>query len=347
METVRIGIIGLGWMGCLHAKYLSELDFCRVAAVCDSSEATLARVAGQFGAKAYGDYQSLLNDGDVDAVYIVTPQKYHYEIAMAAMSAQKHILCEKPLALTPGELAGLRAKAKGYPKKIIIDFPQRFSVSTQEAMLESARGALGDIHFMRCNFRFSMKKHAQIHGAWVFDKTQGGGLILESSVHMWDAVRYMTGREVESVVAVAHNNSEANFEDSFVCIANLSGGAIACVDMSGWLPEDAACDKRFELMGGAGAIYLDEHRNFMTIQSEKGVENNPGALTESMTHKDVMWHSSVAGGVKRLSEHFIRCILKDETPLIGLEDGARACEITWAIVKSLESGRLERVAYGE
>lgn len=343
---VNIGIIGLGWMGCLHAEYLNGIDDCRVAAVCDKNEETLNGIAKRYGAKAYADYHELLADALVDAVYIVTPQKFHYEIAKATMQARKHMLCEKPLALTPVEVNELRALAAGYPKKIIIDFPQRFSVATQEAMEEIGRGALGDIHFMRCNFRFSMKKHAELHGAWVFDKTQGGGLILESSVHMWDAVRHMTGREVESVVAAAHNNDKANFEDSFVCIAHLEGGAIASVDMSGWLPEDAACDKRFELIGSDGAIYLDEYRNFMTIQSEKGVENNPGANTRSMTHKDVLWHSHIAGGVKRLNEHFVRCILRDETPLISLEDGARACEITWSVVQSLESGKLEMVDYG-
>ncbi len=343
---VRIGIIGLGWMGCLHASYLAGIDDCQVVAVCDKNEEKLREVAEKYGARAYMEYQDLLADEDVDAVYIVTPQKYHFEIAMATMGAGKHMLCEKPLALTAQEINQLRAMAKDYPKKIIIDFPQRFSIATQEAMEEVRRGSLGDIHFMRCNFRFSMKKHAQIHGAWIFDKKQGGGLILESSVHMWDAVRYMTGKEVEAVVAVAHNNADANFEDSFVAIAHLEGGAIACVDMSGWLPEDAVCDKRFELMGNDGMIYLDEMRNFMTIQSERGVENNPGAFTPSLTHKDVLWHSHIAGGVKRLDEHFVRCILRDEQPLIGLEDGARACEITWSIVKSMESGKLEKVQYG-
>jgi predicted dehydrogenase len=156
----------------------------------------------------------------------------------------------------------------------------------------------------------------------------------------------MTGKEIEFVSAAAHNNDKANFEDSFVCIARLSGGAIACVDMSGWLPEKAATDKRFEIMGSEGAIYLDELKNYMTIQSDRGVENNPGMVTTGMTHKDVMWHSTIAGAVKRLDEHFVCCINNNKTPLIGLEDGARACEITWSIVKSLESGKFEQVEYG-
>ena len=171
----NIGIIGLGWMGALHAKYLSETDGCRVAAVCDQNAGRVAELAALYGAKPYGDYNALLADEAVDTVYIVTPQKYHCEIAKAALKSQKHMLCEKPLALTPDEVNELRDLAAGYPKKVIIDFPQRFSVATQEAMEEIGAGALGDVQFMRCNFRFSMKKHAETHGAWVFDKKQGAG----------------------------------------------------------------------------------------------------------------------------------------------------------------------------
>lgn len=68
--------------------------------------------------------------------------------------------------------------------------------------------------------------------------------------------------------------------------------------------------------------------------------------SNGMTHKDLMWHSSIAGGAKRLTQHFIDCMRKDEKPLIGIEDGARACEITWSVIESLKTGKLEKVQYG-
>lgn len=343
---VHVGIIGLGWMGQLHARYLSTIEYCEVTAVCDQNEKILREMGEKYHARTYVNYKEMLECDDIDTIYIVTPQKYHFQIARDVIAADKHMLCEKPLALTQQEVDELRKLAASSTKKIIVDFVERFSISTQEAMEEIRRGAVGDIQFIRGNFRFSMKHHANMHGTWVFDRSQGGGLILESSVHLWDTVRFMTGKEVESVVAVAHNNATANFEDSFACIAYLTDGVIACIDMSGWLPENAATDKRFEIIGSEGCIYLDEFRNYMTIQSEKGVENNPGMFTTGMTHKDLMWHSSIAGGVKRLSEHFIDCIRKDKKPLVGIEDGARACEITWSVIKSLQSGKMEKVHYG-
>lgn len=346
MEKIRIGVIGLGWMGQLHLKYLSDIEGCQIQAVCDKDSERARTMAKQYNAIGYTDYHKLIQDQKIDAVYIAAPQFCHYEMAKAVMETGKHLLCEKPLALTRKEVNELRSLAVDYPGKIIIDFPERFSVATEEAMEEIKAGKLGKIQFMRGNFRFSMKEHAAIHGSWVFDKKKGGGLILESSVHLWDTVRYMTGQEVTAVGAVAHHHPEMEFEDSFFCIAYLSGGAIASIDMNGWMPKESDTDKRFEVVGDAGAIYLDEFRNFLTIKSERGIENNPGMYTKGMTHKDVMWHSSIAGGVKRLDEYFIRCIRLDEVPMIGIEDAARACEITWAVYKSLESGRMESVQYG-
>ena len=346
MESVNVGLIGLGWMGQLHLKYLSGIDGCRIQAVCDTDPERVKAMAKQYGADGYLDYHELIEDDKVDVVYIAAPQFCHYEMAKAVMETGKHLLCEKPLALTREEVNELRRMARNYPGKVIIDFPERFSVSTEEAMEEIRAGKLGKIQFMRGNFRFSMKEHANIHGSCVFDKSKGGGLILESSVHLWDAVRYMTGQEVTAVGAVAHHHPEMNFEDSFFCIAYLSDGAIASIDMNGWMPKESDTDKRFEIVGDSGAVYLDEFRNYLTIKSEKGIENNPGMLTEGMTHKDVMWHSSIAGGVKRLDEYFIRCIQKNEVPMIGIEDAARACEITWAVYEALESGKMETVKYG-
>jgi predicted dehydrogenase len=342
---VRIGIIGLGWMGQLHAKYLQHIRGAKLVAVCDTNEQVLKEVANQFEVKAFKTYQQLIAASEVDAVYIVTPQKYHYAIMKDAIHAGKHILCEKPLALTREEIASLRRLAPQSKGKIIINFPERFVVSTQEAVQLIEEGVVGKIQMVRTNFRFSMKNHHETHGEWVFDRDQGGGLILESSVHLWDMVRWVTKDEVVKISAVEYAHPNKNFETSFAAIGYLEGGGIVIVDMSGWLPKDSATDKRMEIIGEHGSIYIDEFRNFLTLQSEKGIENNPGMVTTGMTHKDLMWHSTIEGGVKRLSQYFVDCIEQGVTPHPTLEDGARATEITWGILESLESGKMEEIQY--
>lgn len=346
--TVNIGIIGLGWMGQLHAKYLERVEGCRLAAVCDRDAGKLNDVKSRYQIDGYEDYYGLLENKNIDTIFIVTPQKYHYQIVKDCIEAGKNILCEKPLALTREEINSMRSLVNKSKGKFIVNFPERFAVSAQEAKDVIDAGSIGGIDYIRANFRFSMKAHGETHGGWVFDRSQGGGLIIESSVHLWDAVRWISGKEIIDVIAVAHEYTKNGvpLEDNFAAIAHLEGGGIVCIDMSGSMPRNSATDKRFEILGSEGCIYLDEFRNFMTVDSENGIENNPGMIATGMTHKDLMWHSSIEGGVKRLQQYFIKCIKEDMVPEPGVEDGARACEITWAIIESLKSGKLEKVHYG-
>lgn len=347
LKMVNVGVIGLGWMGNIHCRLSKRIEGCELVAVCDINPEKVHAAEREYQARGYQDYRELLEDPRVDAVYVVTPQKFHYQIVKDAIEAGKHVLCEKPLALTQEEVNDLRRVVGQSAKKFIICFPARFAIPSQEAKDMIEKGVIGDILYVRGNFRFTMKHHRELHGEWVFDRNQGGGLILEASVHLWDFIRWLTGREVVSVLAVAHESpiGDSWLEDNFAAVAYLEGGSIACIDMSSSFPPESATDKRFEIIGSEGFIYIDEFQNYMTINSEVGVDANPGMRVKGLTHKDFMWHSHVEGGVKRLQEYFIRCIEKDIRPEPDVEDGARACEITWAVMKSLKSKKLEEVKH--
>ncbi|MCL6613005.1 MAG: Gfo/Idh/MocA family oxidoreductase [Firmicutes bacterium] len=348
-QMINIGIIGFGWMGQIHAKNSTFIEDCKLKAIVDVDPQKLKIAKSLYAVDTYQDYHQLLERKDIDVVYVVTPANFHYQIVKESIQANKHVLCEKPLALTPEEVNSLREVIKKSNKKFIICFPERFTISSQEAKNMIDQGIIGKIQYLRGNFRFTMKGHEVTHGAWVFDRRKGGGLILEASVHLWDFVRWLTNQEVISVIGIAHEYIREGFliEDNFVAIGYLENDGIVCIDMSGAFPKDSATDKRFEIIGSEGYIYIDEFKNYMTINSEKGVDANPAMIVKGMTYKDVIWHSHVEGGVKRLQEYFLRCIKKDEEPQPGIEDGARACEISWTIMDSLKSKKMEVVKYGK
>lgn len=275
------------------------------------------------------------------------PPTVRLPIIKDCVDADKDILCEKPLAVTTEEIASIREVLSASDLRFMMCFPERFAVSFQEAKAIVDQGSIGSIDYVRANFRFSMKKHGDLHGGWVFDRRTGGGLILESSVHLWDAIRWVTGSEVTEVIGLAKESAgeDREFEDNFVAIARLENQGLACIDMSGSLPKDTPTDKRFEILGTEGCIYVDEFRSFLTVNSEKGVEANPGDFVKGMTYPDVMWHSLIEGGVKRLQREFIHCLLEDRQPRPAAQDGARATEITLAIIRSLSSKRMEQVSY--
>ncbi len=344
---VGVGIIGMGWMGQIHARLAAANPDCRLLAVCDRDERKLEAARSRFQVDAYVDRRALLERRDIDAVYLVTPPTERLPIIRDCVEAKKDLLCEKPLAVTAEETAAIREVLERGGIRFMMCFPERYAVSFQEAKEVVDQGLIGAVEYVRANFRFSMKKHGDLHGGWVFDRRTGGGLILESSVHLWDAIRWITGSEVEEVLGLAREREGGGrqFEDNFVAVARLESGGLACVDMSGSLPKDTPTDKRFEILGSEGCVYVDEFRHFLTVNSEKGVEANPGDFVRGMTHPDVMWHSPIEGGVKRLQREFIRCLLEDRLPAPGARDGARATAITLAIIRSLASRKMERVRH--
>jgi len=335
----------MGWMGQIHAKLAALIEGCALRAICDIDPRRLEQARKSFQVDGFTDYRALLERRDIEAIYLVTPPTIRSAIIRDCVEAGKHMLCEKPLAISVEELAGIRSLLSAGKTRFMMCFPERFAVSFQEAKALVDSGRLGRIDYVRANFRFSMKKHDQLHGAWVFDRRRGGGLIVEASVHLWDAIRWITGSEVSHVIGLAKEvpSADSVFENNFVAIGRLRDGGIACIDMSGSLPKDMPTDKRFEILGSEGCVYVDEFRNFLTVNSERGIEANPGDLVTGMTPPDVMWHSPIEGGVKRLQNEFIRCLLEDRVPAPGVEDGARATEITLAIIRSLASRTLEEV----
>jgi len=341
---VRIGIIGMGWMGQNHAELSKFIEGCKLIAVCDKNKEVVEKVKSLYQIEGYTDYHQLLAREDIDAVYVVTPVTTHCQIVKDCVEARKHILCEKPMALSLEEVNLMRDMINNSDKKFMICFPERYVLSSQEAKSIINQKLIGHVDYIRCNYRFSMKKPG-LHAKWIFDREQGGGLILEASVHLWDMIRWLTGKEIKDVIGIAHENIVNNspLEDNFAAIAHMDNGGIACIDMSISLPKDSPTDKRFEIIGTEGSIYINEFNNYITVNSEKGIEVSPGKNIKGLTYPDVMWHSHIEGGIKRLQQEFIRCIREDIKPKPGVEDGARACEITWAIMNSLKSKKLEQV----
>jgi predicted dehydrogenase len=273
----------------------------------------------------------------------------HYQIASDCLNRGKHVFCEKPMVINAEQANSLRELVRKTKLKFQVNFTERFAIPGQEAKLSINNGEIGNILYLRGNFRWFMKKHANKHGAWAFDRSLGGGIIMEASVHLWDAVRFWTGKEVVDVVCIVHENSTHGklMEDNVAAIAHLEGGAIACIDLSGSMPMDSPTDIRFEILGDRGCIYIDQFRSYLMVNSEVGHETNPEDFITGIAYPDTAWHSKIEGGTKRSQRNFISCIINDTEPSPGVEDGARACEISWAALKSLETRKIETVNYGK
>lgn len=130
MERLNVGVIGLGEIGALHCEALIQLPQARLLAVADIDETRAKQVAGQTGAQAYQDYKELLARADINAVIIATPDHLHKEPCIHAAKANKHILVEKPLAMTLEDSKTIIEAAEKAKVKLMVGFTFAFFRNT-------------------------------------------------------------------------------------------------------------------------------------------------------------------------------------------------------------------------
>ncbi|MEM2668397.1 MAG: Gfo/Idh/MocA family oxidoreductase, partial [Candidatus Methanomethylicaceae archaeon] len=117
-KSVNIGVIGAGRIGTLHAKNVALYTNAKVLAIADVNKIAAENLAKQIGAKkVYSSYEDLIKDKDIDAVVISLPNNLHYEVSIAAIEANKHVFCEKPLCLNIKEAEEIVNKVEKYKVK--------------------------------------------------------------------------------------------------------------------------------------------------------------------------------------------------------------------------------------
>ena len=187
-KQVGIGIIGAGRIAHVHAEAYKTVTGGRLVAVAESDPARLASFSGVYGLTPYAGYRDLLEDPMVDAVVIAAPNWLHTEMALQAAAHGKHIFCQKPLALTVGETDAIVANTKRAGVILQVGFMLRFTPPMQEVKKLISSGGLGDLIALRAAV-FGWEPSAD----WFYDKSKGGGVILDTMIHFADLLIWLVG----------------------------------------------------------------------------------------------------------------------------------------------------------
>ncbi|WP_214368803.1 Gfo/Idh/MocA family oxidoreductase [Pseudonocardia sp. H11422] len=246
---MRLGLIGLGRIGAFHAQTLSELPAVDSLVVTDTVPAVTAEVAGRLGAEPADSPETLLAAG-VDGVLITAATNAHPELLLAAVDAGLPVFCEKPVAGTITEAVDVARKIAGRDDRVQIGYPRRFDAGYAAARAAVASGELGWLHTVRA----TTLDPAPPPPAYV---AVSGGIFRDCSVHDFDAIRWVTGREVVEVYATGSNRGDASFAavgdvDTAAAILILDDGTRALVSNTRYNPR--GYDVRLELHGSADSI---------------------------------------------------------------------------------------------
>jgi predicted dehydrogenase len=271
--SIRIGIIGVGGMARAHLGSLARIDGVTVTALCDIQPAQLERAKTQFphlkDAFVTDDYRALLARDDVDAVQIVTPHTQHFEQALAALDAGKHVLLEKPMVCRVEDAKALLARLEHHDKVFALAY-QRHAMGQFVLIREKiASGEVGAVSFLSALQCQGWKRG--VAGSWRQDPAlSGGGQLNDSGSHLVDILLWVTGLTVESVAAFIDNRGTPVDIDSALAIRFTNGaqGNISVVGDSvvGW-HEDISiwCEKGAFLYRNGTLTFVDEHGTRTTL----------------------------------------------------------------------------------
>jgi myo-inositol 2-dehydrogenase / D-chiro-inositol 1-dehydrogenase len=260
---MRLGLIGLGRIGGFHAQTLSDLRAVESLVVTDAVPTLAAEVAARLGAEAADSPEALLAAG-VDGVVVAAATDAHPQLILAAVAAGLPTFCEKPVAKTMAEglEVGRRVEATGVP--VQIGYQRRFDAAFTAARAAVAAGELGWLHTVRS----TTLDPAPPPAAYV---AVSGGIFRDCSVHDFDSIRWVTGREVTEVYAAGANRGDQLFTragdvDTSAAVLTLDDGTLVLVSNSRYNPR--GYDVRMELHGARDsiAVGLDDHLPLRSVE---------------------------------------------------------------------------------
>jgi predicted dehydrogenase len=326
MEKIKVGVIGVGHLGSLHAKMFSTIESVKLEGIYDADIERAKKIAGEFQTTAFNSVGELLKN--VDAVSIATPTSTHYEVALEALNAGKHIFIEKPITKTAEQAADLIRKARENNLKIQVGHIERFNPAL-----------LSIDHMMLQPLFIESHRLAQFN-----PRGTDVAVIHDLMIHDIDIILSLVKSKVTSIaangVAVVTNNidiANARIQFESGCVANVTASRISASKM-----------RKMRLFQRDAYISL----NFLegTTEVFKLIDANDNTTPSTMmlgmveaVNKKIIYDKPARKEVNALEyelELFIDCIVNDKEPEVTAEDGKRALEVAHEIIKKIDEQNL-------
>jgi len=333
-QHIRVGLIGCGNIGAAgHLPAYDHIPEAELVAVCDAVEDLAQSAADRSGAMVYTDYQQLLEREDINMVDICLPTYLHAQVAVAAMQAGKHVLCEKPMAHSLEAADSMIKAAAKTGLRLMIGQVRRFDQRYTSIKEQLDTGKVGRLVFIRRAERQSLPFPPD---AWQWDPQRGGGVILDIGVHATDLFRWYFGREAVEVYAVAKSVREAaiaagSYDHAFI-LCKFEGGGTGFAEVSWAYPQGfgGALYAQLDVVATEGKIqYSDKDTNPMLMYTtEKGHE----------LPRYFRFMSTTEYAFEEEIRHFVHCILNNQGPAVSPQDGRAALEMALAAQRSVETG---------
>ena len=314
---IKVGIIGAGYIGGVHALILARDERVQLTAIHDVDRERAEKLARTNDAQAAATPTEVIER--CDAVYITAPNTEHVELTLAALDAGKHVFCEKPLAINISDAQSVFAKANGSKSLLQVGHNRRFA-----PVYATLKQLITEKHVPH-SAHVKMNRGELLNPVWTGDPSVTGGFLYETPIHMFDMMRFLFG-EVESLHAIGSQHEYRETDDFSVLLKFTSGfhATLATAADASWLfPFE-----RVEV--------FCHHATFVTREMESLVcsTNLEGHFTEQSMQqlpREEKW------GYVQEDRAFVDAILNHTPPLVTALDGLMSVELVNAVYESVRT----------
>jgi predicted dehydrogenase len=331
-HPVGVAIVGLGRMGQLYNRLVAESATAQLVALCGRDQSATDALAEEAGVPAYTSDNMdamLANHPDIEAVIVATSEWAHVAPVFAALDRGKHVLVEKPMALSPTEAATMVQRAEAMGVQLMVAHSLRFDPRFAAAHQAVATGAIGEILHLYARRNPSPAAAERVIGRFP--------LAYWLMPHDIDMMLWTTGSAVQKVMAYSRAGGKER-ADFILAVLTFASGAIGIVESSWGTPGGGRLQNElFTVRGTAGAVEVTGNENGVALYRGDGGSGN------HMEYPDVGYapiiHEQLDGIFRRLFSHFAGVVRGHFPPVVTGRDGLAAVRVAAAIARSLAERR--------
>ena len=334
MSYIGFGIIGCGFAASIHAKAIKSTEQGKLLGVYDVDEKKVKEFAEKYDVQAYTDLKGFLARDDIHLVSICTPSSLHRDVGIQAAQAGKHLIIEKPLDTTPERCDAIIDAVHENRVKLTVIFQNRFKEAVQAVRSALEEGRFGKLVLGNALVKWYRSPEYYRKGGWKGTKKyDGGGAVINQSIHTIDLLQWMMGpvKEIQSKIRTLVHDIEV--EDTALAILEFENGALGLIE--GTTSIYPGFDETLEIHGENGSACVEGNKivtwDFKEEKEEDkkikliGQENKAGGSREA-TGISPKYH-------RRQIEDMIDAVLSNRKPLIDGKEGKKAVEIIHRIYK--------------
>jgi UDP-N-acetylglucosamine 3-dehydrogenase len=342
MAQVQFGVVGCGAIGQRrHLPDLAQNSQAKIAALCDINAKRVEEQAAKYGGKAYTDFEAMLKHPGLDAVVIGTPNYLHAPQTIAALKAGKHVLVEKPMALSREEAKAMIAAAQEAKKFLMVGQNQRLDRAHQKAREIIATGRLGKALTFRTAFKHRGPETWSVDtgpGTWFFNKKLAGmGVCGDLGIHKADLMRFLLGDdivEVSAMIGTQHKSyadgKRIDVDDNAMLLCRTKSGIMGSIIIS-W------------------SNYGESESNYTVIYFEQGVmmlASDPkyGVIVRHKSGEEELYKTGAMSTNEKqvrsgVSDMLVQSILDNKPPSIDGNEGYKSLSVILTAFESQAQGK--------